>query len=157
MGGPLDRSRLGLVEEAVRRRDASARALGRHVAVRVDADSPGGQIFAAMEIGRLLRREGASLQVGDGASCLSACVFALMGAAQVRLADGARVGMHRPTLGARGRDTRIDSMKGAIALYADEMHVSRRMVDDMMGVPADHMLFLRAADLARYGIRVSRE
>jgi len=153
--GRLDRSRVRLIEQAIQRRDAAARALGRDVALRVDADSTGGEVFAGMEIGRLLRRAGASLSVGKGAACISACVFALIGAASRSVADGARVGIHRPSLGGPGNDPRVESMSGAIALYADEMKVSRGLIDDMMAVPADRIRFLTPADLARYGIRTA--
>jgi len=47
----------------VQRRDAVRRALAREVKLHVDVDSQGGEIFAALEIGRLLRAEGASISV----------------------------------------------------------------------------------------------
>src|SRR5262245_8436773 len=97
--GIIDTSRLQLFQEALRRRDTAQRALGRIVALRVDVDSPGGQVFAALEIGRLLRREGAPIRMGKGAVCVSACVFVLMGATEREAAADARIGLHRPSLG----------------------------------------------------------
>jgi hypothetical protein len=69
-----------LVQQALARRDAVRRARHREVGVHVDVDSRGGGIFAALEIGRILRAERASISVGNGSSCNSACVFLLMGA-----------------------------------------------------------------------------
>src|SRR5215472_14729528 len=90
--GVIDQSRLHLLQNALRRRDTRQQALGRPVALNVDIDSPGGQVFAGLEIGRLLRREAALVRVGRGASCISACVFVLMGGAEREVAAGARIG-----------------------------------------------------------------
>ena len=156
--GRLDASRLHLVEQAIARRDRVARALRRDVALRVDVDSPGGEVFEAMEIGRRLRNERASISVGEGAACISACVFLLMGAVARDVSDGARVGIHRPSLGGsdgsrpRERAT-VDAMAEGIALYADQMDVPRRIVDRMMAIPSDRVELLRSSDLAAYGIQ----
>ena len=154
--GALDASRLELVRHALERRDRVARSLGREVAFRADVDSQGGSVFAAMEIGRLLRRERASIRIGESASCISACVFLLMGAVEREVGDGARVGIHRPSLGPPDRDPRredvVDAMAGSLVLYAEEMHVPRAIVDEMMAIPSDCVELLRSSDLAAYGI-----
>jgi len=154
--GPIDRSRLFLIQRAIQRGDEATRALGRDATLRVDVDSRGGEIFAGMEIGRLLRRERARFAVGAGASCQSACVFALMGAVETSVGDGARIGIHRPSLEA-GRDHLLESMFASLAAYVDEMHVSRAILDDMFNTPSSSMRWLSGADLARYGITVERE
>ena len=145
--GPIDRSHLYLIRRAIQRRDEAARALGRDATLRVEVDSRGGEIFAGMEIGRLLRREEARFAVGAGASCLSACVFALMGAVETSVGDRARIGIHRPSLGA-GRDHLIESMSGSLAAYVDECMCRVRS-----GRHAGHptaVRWLSAAD-SRYG------
>src|SRR5215475_10975728 len=96
--GVIDGSRLHLVRQALQRRDTVRRALHRDVDFHVDIDSQGGEIFAALEIGRIMRAEGASIAVGKGASCISACVFLLMGAIERHISGDARVGIHRPSL-----------------------------------------------------------
>lgn len=149
--GRIEGSRLFLIERASERRAAVARALGRPVALRVDVDSAGGEVFAALEIGRALRAEGASIAVAPDASCLSACVFVLMGARERRIAPGARVGIHRPSVDA-DRPALAAALSGALALYADEMDVPRGIVDAMMSVPPDRMRELGPAALARYGL-----
>ena len=146
--GRIDRSRLRLFEEALRRRDDAQRALGRRVELRVDAGTHGGEVFAAMEIGRLLRREAASIHVARGAECSSACVFVLMGATARSVAPGARVGIHRPSLGDARRGALVESMAAQVVLYAEQMKVPERIVDDMMAIPADRLRYLTPADLA---------
>ncbi len=146
--GRIDRSRLLLFEAALRRRDDAQRALGRRVDLSVDASTEGGEVFAAMEIGRLLRREAASIHVAQGAECSSACIFVLMGATARSVAPGARVGIHRPSLGDARRGALVESMAAQIALYAEQMKVPERIVDDMMAISADRLRYLTPADLA---------
>ena len=155
--GRIDRSRLRLVEEALRRRDDAQRALRRRVELRVDADTHGGEIFAAMEIGRLLRREAASIHVARGAECSSACIFVLMGATARGVAPGARVGVHRPSLGDAQRGALVESMAEQVALYAEQMQVPERIVDDLMAIPAGGLRYLTRADLAGWVVVLTGE
>ena len=154
--GGLDSSRLHLTRETLLRRDAAQRALRREVAIHVDVDSQGGQIFSAMEIGRILRNDGASISVARGASCLSACVFLLMGAPSRSVSSGARIGIHRPSLGGAESDALVAAMAAPIELYAEQTNVSRAIVADMMAIPSDRVRLLSAAELDTYGIHVSR-
>jgi len=155
--GRIDRSRLRLFEEAVRRRDDAQRALGRRVELSVDADTHGGEVFAAMEIGRLLRREAASIHVAAGAECSSACIFVLMGATARSVAPGARVGIHRPSLGDARRAALVESMTAQLVLYAEQMKVPERIVDDLMAIPADRLRYLTPADLADWVVVSMKE
>ena len=158
--GVLDGSRLHLVRQALQRRETVRRALHRDVDLHVDVDSPGGALFATLEIGRLMRTEGASIAVGQGASCLSACVFLLMGAVERHISSDARVGIHRPALRAPqagelrpvSEDTIIAAMSAQLVLYAQQMHVPRTIIDALMAVPPDRIEILSAAALATYGI-----
>ena len=113
----IDRSRLELFEEALRRRDTTRQALGHTVALRVDVDSPGGQLFAALEIGRLLRHETASVRVERGAACISACVFVLMGGIERYVAADARIGLHRPSFRDPRRETLVPAMAEQLGQY----------------------------------------
>ena len=158
--GVIDSSRLQLIRHAQGRRDVARRALRRDVELRIDIDSPGGEVFAAMEIGRILREERASITVRSGASCISACVLLLMGAVERSISDEARVGIHRPSLGASrrggpkqpGEDTIVDAMAAQLALYAQQMNVPRKIVDEMMSIPADRLRLLKPSEMAAYGI-----
>jgi hypothetical protein len=158
--GVIDGSRLQLVRHALQRRDAVRRALHRDVDFQVDVDSPGGAIFATLEIGRLMRAEGASISVGPGAACISACVFLLMGAIERTISSDARVGIHRPALRAlqegRPRQARegeiVAAMSEQLVLYAQQMNVPRTIIDALMVVPPDRVKLLSASELATYGI-----
>jgi ATP-dependent protease ClpP protease subunit len=158
--GVLDGSRLYLVRRSLQRRTAVRHALHRDVDVHIDVDSPGGELFAALEIGRLLRAEGASITVGPGASCLSACIFLLMGAIERHISGAARVGIHRPSLhappaggpGHGSADTIVEAMTEQLVLYAQQMHVPRTIIDAMMAIPPDRIALLSASALVAYGI-----
>ena len=60
----------------------------------VSLSGNGGDVDAAMEVGRLLRRLGVSTFVARGNQCLSSCVFAFMGGDRRSVAG--RIGIHRP-------------------------------------------------------------
>jgi hypothetical protein len=46
-------------------------------------------------------------------------------------------------------------MAEQLGQYAEEMGVSRRIVDDMLVIPASRVRFVTAAQLALYGLSVS--
>jgi len=154
--GAINADRLQLLKTALLRRDDSLRAIGRPIALRVDADSHGGSLYAALEIGRTLRQESASIAVGPRAQCSSACVFVLMGAPQRRIAPGARIGIHRPSLDGDPTDATVDALFPQLVDYAEEMGVPRRIVDDMMQIPSRTMHYLSAQELAEYGLAPPR-
>ena len=62
----------------------------------VELDSPGGDVEAAMEIGRIFRKERVWVLLPTSAVCFSACVLVLAGSVN-RLIFG-KVGIHRPYL-----------------------------------------------------------
>lgn len=62
----------------------------------VSLDSRGGNIIAAMEIGRLLRAASAHILVDQDAECSSACIFLLASGVDRWVLDGSRLGLHRP-------------------------------------------------------------
>jgi len=158
--GVIDGSRLQLVRQALQRRDTVRRALHRDVDFHVDVDSQGGEIFATLEIGRIMRAEGASIAVGKGASCISACVFLLMGAIERTISGDAHVGIHRPSLRApqeggprhASEDEIVAAMSEQLVLYAQQMNVPRTIIDALMLVPPDRVELLSASELATYGI-----
>src|SRR5262245_45474636 len=134
--GVINGSRLQLVRQALQRRDTVRRALHRDVDFHVDVDSQGGEIFATLEIGRIMRAEGASIAVGKRASCISACVFLLMGAIERHISGDARVGIHRPSLRApqeggprpASEAEIVKSMTESLVLYAQQMNEPRKII-----------------------------
>lgn len=95
-------------------------------------DSRGGDVIAAIRIGRLLRKHAAWVWVDKGAECASACVFILAGGVDRNIATGARVLLHRPYF-----DPRFFaelSVTDAQNLYRKLTDMSKEYLKDM-GMP----------------------
>lgn len=95
----------------------------------VSLDSRGGNILAAMEIGRLLRTASAHVIVDQDAECTSACIFLLASGVDRWVLDGARLGLHRPFF-EQGLFARL-SVQDAKKLYSELIERCRRYLDQM--------------------------
>jgi len=122
----------------------------------ISLDSPGGDVQAAIEIGRILRKENRDAVVDRNAVCASACVFALAGA-PYRLVAG-KVGIHRPFL---PNDTVVDPTKQKerykvwereVKSYLEEVNVNPALYDDMLRISPGSIRFLSSSELERYGL-----
>jgi hypothetical protein len=122
-------------------------------------DSPGGNVAAAMAIGRMIRKERLTVLVWKGQECLSACVMVLVGAAHRGFYG--KIGIHRPFF-----DPPIDSqpltpdkvrdnyqrMLQEIRSYLREMNVSERLADDMLAIGPANVRYLSRKQLEDYGL-----
>lgn len=124
--------------------------------------SHGGDIDAALELGRLLRRLGVYTFIGKNDQCLSACVFAFMGGERRSVAG--RLGIHRPFLPAvldtPDRRIRFRHLQKTIKNYIEELDFPASLYEAVMGVPPESMHILALADLKRFyleGISPSSE
>jgi hypothetical protein len=120
-------------------------------------DTPGGNVSAAMAIGRLLRNEEGSVQIETQAICYSACVIVLAGAVS-RYIQG-QVGIHRPYYEvpkgeiSRGKITEaFKSTLQELRAYFREMNVNEELADAMLRIEPEHMRLLNYAELNRYGL-----
>jgi hypothetical protein len=104
-------------------------------------DSPGGNVVASMELGAAFRKLSSAVIVAGYASqggrsgpvsgqCLSACVYALMGASRRVVPNVSRVGLHRMSI--------VEAGSGPVA--------SRRMLAD------PHLVAVLARYAARMGV-----
>jgi hypothetical protein len=131
----------------------------------VDLDSLGGDVAAAMAIGKLFRKERVWVSVSHGSVCYSACVLILAGA--VHRAVAGKVGIHRPYFEVPKQQITADSVTGLyqqtlqnIRSYFREMNVSEQLADDMLRIePKDMRLIFAGVDssldysvLHRYGL-----
>ena len=120
-------------------------------------NSPGGSVYAAFEIGRLLRARQQPIWVKRGEVCVSACVLIVAGATY-RTLEG-QVGIHRPYLETPITDVNVGQVQKTyltfteeIRAYLREMNVSDRLADDMMTVSPETVRFLSTTELANYGL-----
>lgn len=114
--------------------------------------SDGGDIDAALELGRLLRKLGVFTLVGKNDRCLSACVFAFMGGER-RIVAG-RLGIHRPffpfTQDTPDRQARFRHLQKTLRDYIEELDFPASLYEAVMVVPPESMQILAPADLKRF-------
>jgi ATP-dependent protease ClpP protease subunit len=129
-------------------------AFGNHFGI----NSNGGNVVAAMAIGRLLRKENAWL--GINGVCISACVLILAGAIDRQIAKDGQVGIHRPYLSTNPqKPLTTDQVKAAYSLmlkelraYLREMNVSSRLADDMLATEPERVRYLTLVELKDFGL-----
>jgi hypothetical protein len=111
--------------------------------------SDGGDIDAAMDIGRLLRRYGIYAVIDKKDQCMSACVFAFMGGERRSVAG--RLGIHRPffphTQDLPDRQVRFRHMQKVLKDYVEEMDFPSSLYEAVMLVPPESVKILAAAEL----------
>ena len=71
--------------------------------IAVWLNSPGGNLFAGMELGRIIRKHGAGTHIIDHRTvlpgqCYSACALAFLGGVSRFIDNAARYGVHRASL-----------------------------------------------------------
>jgi hypothetical protein len=118
----------------------------------VSLSGNGGDVDAAMEVGRVLRRLGVSTFVARGNQCLSSCVFAFMGGDRRTVAG--RIGIHRPyfssTRKVPDRPAYYRRLQQRLQHYFEELDFPRSLYEALMAVPPESMSILTAADLKRF-------
>jgi hypothetical protein len=131
--------------------------------VHLYLDSPGGNVDAAMAIGRLLRKEHASVRLGyqplhTEGICYSACVLVLAGAVSRNMQDG-KVGIHRPYFEVPKDEVSPEKyteyfrkMLEELRSYFREMNVNEQLADAMLRTEPEHMRVLSSAELNNYGL-----
>lgn len=121
-------------------------------------ESPGGNVGAAMAMGRVLRAGLIDIWPSP-TECNSAC--AMIAFASMTNIPGGRVGLHRPSyepeefarlsfLQARERTRELDN---AVRAYLKEMNVPDDLIEKMMATPSNEIVYLNMRD---YRARVGR-
>ena len=120
-------------------------------------DTLGGEVPAAMAIGRLLRKEQIGVQIDPQGICYSACVMVLAGAV-TRNIQG-KVGIHRPYYDVPKDDISADKLSDQfqkmlqeLRVYFREMNVNEQLADAMLRTEPEHMRVLDSAELNNYGL-----
>jgi hypothetical protein len=140
-------------------------------------NSPGGNVVASMELGTAFRRlRSAAIVAGyatqDGLSgpvpgqCLSACVYALMGAFRRVVPGESRVGLHRMTIvqpqggepqgGPAGPGLAEPRLVALVARYAARMGVSPALVRRAESLTPGVLDILTPSEIARWRLASAR-
>jgi len=121
--------------------------------IDVQLDSPGGDLWAAMQIGEVVRKHWLMTSVSDeppSNGCMSACVFILAAGAVRIVGEESRVGIHRPHFdqllfaGLYRAQAKVeyDTLSQSVAAYLTKMGMSERLYQAMMNVPSSEIRFL---------------
>ena len=118
--------------------------------VTIWLNSPGGNLFAGMQLGRIIRAHGASTHIVGSRTllpgeCYSACALAFLGGVHRFVDHGARYGVHRASLpGVRPTGERDpgQDLSAAIGSYMGEMAVDPRLLDLWQKAAPDQMYVL---------------
>lgn len=123
-------------------------------AVHLDLDSPGGNVGAALEIGRLVRDHSLITRVMGDDICASACVFILQSGVLRAVTRTAKIGLHRPhfepsafaALSPVEARKRYNEMLDAVSEYWREMGGSREAWAIMVATPSSETQWIDATD-----------
>ena len=123
-------------------------------------NSPGGNLFAGMQLGRVIRKRGASTYIIDSRTllpgeCYSACSLAFLGGVYRFNDNGGRYGVHRTSLrgGPRTGDPDLDQeLSSAIRAYMREMGVDARLLDLWVKARPDQMYVLSEREARNLGV-----
>jgi hypothetical protein len=114
-------------------------------------ESPGGRIFAAMNIGLNIRKRGFETTVTPGKVCTSACALAWLGGNSRHMGEGAKVGFHA------ARDKKEDhepsaAANASVGYYMRELQFPLQAVIFAMKAKPDDTAWLTTEDAQTYGI-----
>ncbi|SRR6266446_5008592 len=124
--------------------------------IQVLLDSQGGNVTAAIEIGRLLRKARATAIVTAPSQCLSACVFVLAGA--VARYPAGPVGIHRPystETSARTFDQvqqQYSANERAAKQFLADMNLPPSLFEAMVRVPPEKVSVLSVEEVKTFGL-----
>lgn len=125
--------------------------------VVVSFASPGGSIYKALELGRLIRKYGIQTYQPNDVVCASACAFAFMGGAG-RHSDPFALGIHRsavmPGYYADVNDAvaAIQQTTAEIMRYLMEMGVDTGVLELSLSTANGEMHFLSPGEMATFNV-----
>lgn len=131
--------------------------------LHITLNSTGGDLEAALEIGKLLLSLGhlGSVEVAADARCLSSCVLILAGAQSRSVHPKAKIGIHRPYLrNAIKTDPpkmkkQYDEIARQLKTFFKNAGVEEQLADHMMRIPPEKMAMLSRDQLLNYGLAES--
>jgi hypothetical protein len=127
-------------------------------------DSTGGDLDAAVKIGRLVRKLGVEVNTGGRGKCYSSCVLVLSGGMRRYVFVGERdeettIGIHRPYLVASTQKltsseagNQLSALRSMLSSALEEFNISTRLVDDMMAIPPERVRLLTGGELELWGL-----
>ncbi|UZF91641.1 SH3 domain-containing protein [Bosea sp. NBC_00550] len=128
-----------------------------HSIAFVTFDSPGGQVFKALELGRLIRHLGLDTIQPRATLCASACSLAFLGGVR-RSAEAGSIGVHQASvksayaLDAGEAAEGIQRLTGQIIAYVTEMGADAAFLQIWLSYPSWDMRYLSSGEMTQYRI-----
>lgn len=116
--------------------------------------SRGGNLVAAIEIGRTIRRKGFSTLVPDKMQCASACALAWLGGRARYMSASAHVGFHAVYTDKNGRPMVSSAGNALVGAYLNELGLSSSAVIYITSAAPTQMQWLSLDDAQQAGIDV---
>lgn len=147
-----------ITSAAAKQFDYAVKLMPSKKVITVSLNSPGGDLYAAMAIGRAIRQveQSVAVAVWEDAKCYSACVFVLA-AGEQRIRRGS-IGIHRPYSAVPSSDVRqseqwFTKISTDSKTYLREMRVREALFDDMVSIaPSEILIFQSTSEMDRYGL-----
>lgn len=123
----------------------------------VGFSSPGGNVFKAMELGRLIRAFRLTTLQPRGPDCSSACALAFMGGVS-RFAEPGAIGVHKSSFGPEVSISAADAVSAVQQLTADvisymiEMGTDPALLQLSLQYERDDIRYLSRSEMERYRV-----
>lgn len=134
------------------------RAAGNRIESLELGNSPGGNVDAAIAIGRMLRKDQTFMRSPVGSRCISACVLLAAGPVTRSVADNWLVihTLYSPEAFSNyaEADSQISGSYMKVEEYLREMHISTSLVDAMRAVPSHATRSLTLDEAKAFGYTV---
>ncbi|MCB8878255.1 COG3904 family protein [Acidisoma silvae] len=116
-------------------------------------DSPGGNLFAGLQIGQVIRTHEFATGVADGAFCASACALAWLGGTQRYIQGSGEVGFHAAYMeDASGQKSESGVGNALVGAYLTRLGLSDDAIIYIEQADPDNITWLTPDDANRLGI-----
>jgi len=119
-------------------------------------ESPGGNLYAGIEIGRAIHLKGFATLVPDGVRCASACALAWLGGSPRVMGGTGQVGFHAVYTTNDGQPAISSTGNALVGAYLNQLGLSTSAVLYITTSPPEGMQWLSFADARRIGIDVQQ-
>lgn len=157
ISGDISKDEFAFAEEIFKKHFNKCKQYGDYIFLTINLNSSGGDVDAAMSIGRFLRKYGVRTAVRDKSQCLSSCVFIFMAGLERYAFYENTIGIHRPYFVDLKSQTSINEIQNmrrkrveGIRNYINEMDIPISLVDLMMTIPPNDIKLLTYEELQTY-------
>jgi hypothetical protein len=113
-------------------------------------DSQGGDVIAAMEMGKILRENKAEIWVLPGSECSSACVFILASGVHRVICGNTKIGIHRPifdekyfsSLDYAEAAQRYKKLTNELHEYLSKMDIKDSLFEEIMSIKSNEVEYI---------------